>query len=324
MTNLQLLTPLSADNMPTAEDLYVTPLNEMGVITLAGEDNKHYLQGQVTCDVTKLPANEFINGTHCDAKGKVWSIFKLFEQDAALYMLMSQDELASSCKELQKFGVFSKSEIVDATANFAIYGVNGNRAKTWLEAVIGVNLEEDTNFTSANNMMVLHLSSDRYLLVCNTEQSEQVAEAAKNHLFDSSFWHFTSIKAGEPHLSSATINQHVPQALNQHLLNAISFEKGCYIGQEMVARMKFLGKNKRATYALTGNATSLDSAKDLEVKMGENWRRSGTIVNQAHINNESVLLAILPKDTEQNAVFRIKGDDESEFTLMSLPYSFES
>jgi folate-binding protein YgfZ len=129
------------------------------------------------------------------------------------------------------------------------------------------------------------------------------------------------IKHGFSYLEQGLIGEFVPQMLNLQALNAISFTKGCYIGQETVARMKYRGGNKRAAYILTAATEETPAAGTaIEVQLGDNWRRSGQVVNAANINNQLWLLAVLPNDITAADSLRLGSDSAPALQLMPLPY----
>ena len=111
---------------------------------------------------------------------------------------------------------------------------------------------------------------------------------------------------------------------NMQALDAIDFKKGCYMGQEVVARTKYLGKNKRATYRLIATTESdsltVEPSATLEKAIEDNWRRGGTVVHAANVENNLSLLAVLSNDTQVGDVLRLKEFPDALFTVAELPY----
>ena len=118
-------------------------------------------------------------------------------------------------------------------------------------------------------------------------------------------------------IDAATVSEFLPQATNLQSLSGICFKKGCYTGQEMVARAKFRGANKRAMFTLIGHSRHVPVAgDDAERQLGENWRRTGTILAAVRLSDDRVLVQIvMNNDTEEDAVFRIREDEESRLSL---------
>jgi len=273
--------------------MQLIPQPELGIIRISGEDAISYLQGQLTCDVTQLGQQGWLLGAHCNAKGKVWSNFVLLRGQDALFMVMHNAVLPASLEALNKFAVFSKVELQTYSSEADVVLTQDNAAPS--EALAQAELDIGCTLS----LVVKSVTS-------NSEQ--------KN-------WPLYFIQQRFPWLaSSAQQEQFVPQMLNQDLLGAISFDKGCYIGQETVARMRYLGKQNRALYYLTGTAIQLQPADQLEMALGSNWKRSGNVVNAAQDSDGSWhLLAVLPTELEADAAFRLLGDQDSRFTLASEP-----
>ena len=134
-----------------------------------------------------------------------------------------------------------------------------------------------------------------------------------------------AILAGEPSLSTDYIEEFVPQMINLQAIGGISFKKGCYTGQETVARMRYLGKNKRAMYIVQGEASQPVEDADLEIQLEDNWRRAGKIICQVFNTNSNTYsaLAVLPNDTQSDATLRLKQSPEQLVSVQPLPYSLE-
>ena len=139
---------------------------------------------------------------------------------------------------------------------------------------------------------------------------------------DEALWWGLDIKAGIPHLEAVHQGEYIPQMLNLQALEGISFTKGCYMGQETVARAKYRGANNRALFVLAGQASGpVASGDTLEIQLGDNWRRSGMVLNAWQQDGQLWLTAVLPKDTEADASFRLKQEEGSRLSLQPLPYS---
>ena len=141
-------------------------------------------------------------------------------------------------------------------------------------------------------------------------------------LGNESDWRGLMIQAGLPDMQAEHQGEYIPQMLNLQALGGISFTKGCYLGQETVARAKYRGANKKAMFILAGHATDLITAnQDLELQLGENWRRTGTVLSRYQDGEQCLLTSVLNNDLEPDAVLRIKGQDDSRLSLQALPYT---
>jgi len=273
-------------------------LEQFSVIKLHGQDSFSFLQGQVTCDVNKLTSQAFIAGCHCNAKGKMWSTFIAFSQDDAIYLVLTKESAKLSLAELQKYGVFAKTEITDDSANWFLYGSN-----------------ETDGSGAAEGTTYIPLAPEHGLII-----SKQELDANS----DPQAWWQQEILSGRAHLYTGTSGEFVPQMLNLQALGYISFNKGCYMGQEMVARMRYLGKNKRALYiAKLEAATKLEAGDDVFRAVNENRRVAGKIINSCVTADQTYVQLVLPKDTELTETIYLNQDDDTALQLLPLPYSLE-
>lgn len=130
------------------------------------------------------------------------------------------------------------------------------------------------------------------------------------------------IERVRPQLTVENSQAFVPQMLNIQAWDGVSFDKGCYIGQETIARMKYLGKQKRALFRLSGNvARAVKPGQQLEKAIGENWRRAGTVIMAVNrTDTQTDLLAVLPSNIDADTAIRVQGDDASLLEIHSLPY----
>ena len=266
-------------------------LNEFSVIKLTGEDNHSFLQGQVTCDVNNLKQQLWIPGSHCNAKGKMWSTFLAFEQDQAIYLVLTNDSAAITLAELNKYGVFSKVDISNDSDNWFIYGSS----------------------QSQTDAISMELSEQHFLIVSETEL---------NTTGSSDHWWQQEVVSGRAHLYTATSGEYVPQMLNLQALDYISFNKGCYMGQEMVARMRYLGKNKRALYiASIDTELNANVGDDVAIELNGNLKNIGKVLISAQHQGKTYFQLVLPKDTQLSDTLYI--NTEHSITLLKLPYEIE-
>lgn len=312
-----------SDDLPES---FLCPLPYMGLIQVSGEDQTSYLQGQLTNDLASLHPNQGLLACHCDFKGKSWNNPWVVKSEQVSLLICHQQAIENSLRELKKFGVFSKVEIEEASSDYQIFGGQGQALEQAIETHFSDVPFENMQSFSNDKGWVICLSSPqpRYLLLLKPDVVEQFINDAQTALYDASLWQYLDIQAGQAHIQTNTSGEFVPQMMNMQALNAISFTKGCYTGQEVVARTKYLGKNKRATFILQGPvATELEAGDILEMQLGENWRRAGTVLNAAHLQQQSWLLAVLPNDLEADVQLRSKQTPEQVFSIHPLPYNLE-
>lgn len=283
------------------QDDIICPLTHYSLIQIEGTEAEKYLQGQLTCDVTKLAAGESTLTAHCDPKGKMSALFRLIRQDEqTFYMLLKSELLPSALDQLKKYAVFSK--VTFTSLDWQILGAAGTKGiekcgQFFAQIRVDVNGQQPR---------VILLHPTRLALEATVE-----AEA----------WDLLDIQDGVPSLAAATQLEFIPQALNlQSIEQAISFQKGCYIGQETVARAKYRGANKRALFIFAAQTESLpDIGSALEMALGDNWRATGTITSAVNFHGVLWLQAVLNTPLEEGQAFRLPNS-QTLLDMQPLPY----
>jgi len=313
--------PVASARLP----LTLISLEEWALVNASGADHVSYLQGQVTLDVAALADNQHRPAAHCDAKGKMWSNLRLFHRGEGMAYIERRSLRDSQLTELKKYAVFAKVTLLpDDEA--VLLGVAGFQARAALAGVFDALPDAGSPVIQQDDSTLLWFNppAERFLLVTTAAKAQELQDklAGEAQLNDSRQWLALDIEAGFPIIDSATSAQLIPQATNLQALDAISFKKGCYTGQEMVARAKFRGANKRALFWLAGKAGVVPAANDaLEMQMGENWRRTGTILAACQLDNGEVWVqAVLNNDLEADTVLRVQGDEGGKLKIQPLPY----
>ncbi|WP_445611214.1 tRNA-modifying protein YgfZ [Hafnia alvei] len=314
--------PVASNHLP----LTIMLLNDWQLVNVTGPDASKYLQGQLTVDVAALTEHEHTLCGHCDAKGKMWSDLRLFHRAEGFSYLVRRSVAENQITELKKYAVFSKLTI-SADNDAVILGVAGFKADAALAAYFPQLPDANTPTVTHEDTTLLYLSQPeaRYLLITSLSTAEMLTDKLRDsaQFNDGQQWVELDIEAGQPVIDVANSGQFIPQATNLQALNGICFKKGCYTGQEMVARAKYRGANKRALYWLQGSASRVPQAgEDLELKLGENWRRTGTVLAAVQLNDGSLnVQVVLNNDLEADSVLRVRDDEGSMLTIQPLPYS---
>ncbi|MBX8461851.1 tRNA-modifying protein YgfZ [Enterobacter sp. RIT637] len=307
--------------------LTLMTLDDWALATLTGADAEKYLQGQVTADVAQLTEHQHLLAAHCDPKGKMWSNLRLFRRQDGFALIERRSLRDAQLTELKKYAVFSKVTIASDDEH-VLLGVAGFQARAALKNLFSELPDAEKQVVSEGETSILWFEhpAERFLLVTDVATAERVTEALRGEaqLNNSQQWLALNIEAGLPVIDAVNSAQFIPQATNIQALGGISFKKGCYTGQEMVARAKFRGANKRALWTLAGRASRVPEAgEDLELKMGENWRRTGTVLAAVQLDDGRLLVqVVMNNDMEADSVFRVR-DDANTLSIEPLPYSLE-
>lgn len=235
----------------------LAPLAHLGLLACVGEEAKTFLHNQMTSDINHLAADGAQHSAWCSAKGRMLASFLLFRDGPDYRLQLAADLLPAIHKRLQMFVLRAKVSITDASAACELLGVSGPQAEAALhEAGLPVPAKalESAAFSAGK---VIRLDAVRFEVV--------VASAAAGELWDklarrarpvgTPAWRWLDIQAGIPLVSEATREEFVPQMANFEQIGGVSFHKGCYPGQEIVARTQYLGKVKRHLYRIRAAET---------------------------------------------------------------------
>lgn len=305
-------------------------LEDWALVNVVGQDTNSYLQGQLTSDMNALTPERQTLAGHCDAKGKLWSSLRLFQRGDGLSYIERNSVKERQITELKKYAVFAKITI-SADDNSVLLGLAGRQAREHLQTLFAElpDQQRQTVQQGATTLLFIPLPSERFIIITDHRGAEHIFNQllTKVGLNDSRQWLALDIEAGLPIIDLPVIQQFPPQSFNLQALGAISFTKGCYTGQEMVARAKYRGANKRALYWLAGTAHQQPLVGDeLELQIGDNWRRTGTVLAAVTLTDDVLdntlwVQAVLNNDLDANSQFRIREDEDSQLTLQPLPYS---
>ena len=229
-------------------------LSHLGLLEISGTDAVTFLQGQVTNDVKLLTGNNAHYSAYCNPKGRMLALFLSFAHYDNLHLQFNRELLEPIMKRLKMYVMRSKVEIKDVSDSIIKFGINGSQAASMLELVFSKIPTEDYELVSLENGAILKLPSfnadARYEIFSDAVNAPIIWDALKANcqLVEKPHWDWLEIQAGIPDITLKTQEQFVPQMLNLDILNSINFKKGCYTGQEIVARTHYLGNVKRRTY----------------------------------------------------------------------------
>lgn len=303
----------------------ITDLSHFGLIRLSGNDMRTFLQGQVTNDVNLVTPEVAQLNSYCSPKGRMLGSFWLFQRDDALYLQLPVDRLAPTLKRLSMFVLRSQVTISDASAELVRFGIAGDCA----DRLLSDPPEHDWATRTTDGITTLRLPGDRprFEMIGPVEpmtaQWQRLSSEAEATGPD--FWALMDIRSGLPTVFDETAEAFVPQMANLQLLDGVSFTKGCYTGQEVVARMQYLGKLKRRMYR--GHVTDGDRptrGTELYSPTSESGQGAGRIVDAAASPDGGfeVLLVLQISLAEANDL-RLGGPSGPAVNLLPLPYEFE-
>jgi folate-binding protein YgfZ len=221
----------------------VAGLSHLGVIRVVGEDAKSFLQGQLTQDVAQLGPSEARLAAFCNAKGRMQASFIVFKRSPdEILMVCSRDILAATLKRLAMFVLRAKAKLSDATADYALFGLAGGAIESIAAGAHPVWAKAD--FDAANVVFLYPGNGQPRALWCAPTGTP--VPAGDNLPLDQ--WLWLDVLSGIAMITQPIFEAFVPQMLNYESVGGVNFKKGCYPGQEIVARSQFRGTLKRRAY----------------------------------------------------------------------------
>ncbi|MFP5413860.1 MAG: YgfZ/GcvT domain-containing protein [Gammaproteobacteria bacterium] len=311
-------TPADYDTL--LADAVLCDLGDLGVLSLSGPDSAKFLQGQSTADFSKLTPGGMLRGACCNLQGRVFTSFVAFATDAGVLLVMNRALVAPSLQTLAKYAVFSKTRLADASDNYRILGLAGDHAAAIL-ATLGLRIPDQGSALAADGTLALHCGDTRFLLAVPTAQAQTRWLELEGHARPAGLplWHLLDIRAGLTDVRPETGDQFLPQMLNYHHSGAVSFTKGCYTGQEVVARTQYRGKLKRHLHRLS-IATAQPPAPGTEVTLAEAANPVGTLVLAAPAGTDRCEALVVLRDEARDARVLAFGGDLIAVEFLPLPY----
>ena len=299
-------------------------LSHLGLLEISGVDAVTFLQGQVTNDVMLLAGTNAHYTAYCNPKGRMLALFLAFAHYDHLHLQLNRELLEPIMKRLKMYVMRSKVEIKDVSDSIIKFGLNGPQAASMLALIFSTIPSQEYELMTLGNGAILKLPSanddGRFEIFTDAINAPLVWDALKNNckIIEKPYWDWLEIQAGIPDVSLATQEQFVPQMLNLDILNGINFKKGCYTGQEIVARTHYLGTVKRRTYL----AEIAIEAKPGDKVSDTTQNEVGQIVRAApNLTDSFDVLAELRIDAVTAGELKCNG---AVLTLKSLPYSLET
>jgi len=229
----------------------ICDLSHLGLLALKGADALTFLQGQVTNDIKLLDGNNAHYTGYCNPKGRLMALFLAFSHFDHVHLQMPKELIESIAKRLKMYVMRSKIEIQDVSDSIIKFGLNGVDAAKLLTPIFNEIPHNDYALISLDNGTLLKLpgTTPRYEIFTDAVNAPIIWYALTQHAkpVGAACWEWLEIQAGIPEVTLKTQEEFVPQMLNLDALNAINYKKGCYTGQEIVARTHYLGKVKRRT-----------------------------------------------------------------------------
>ena len=305
-----------------ADSAFFCTLSHEGVLAVRGADAGKFLQGQLTCNLNYLSDTQASLGARCTQKGRMQSSFRILLEGDGVLMAMASELLEPQLTDLKKYAVFSKSKLTDESAAWVRFGIDHGDAAL---GSLGLELPAETDrVVRSDGLIAIRVSPDRAELWVSADQAGAIKGKLSALLAEGDLnqWLLGQIRAGIGQVMPGTRELFIPQMLNLQAVGGVSFKKGCYTGQEIVARMQYLGKLKRRLYRLSLNAAELPDPGTPLFSPSHN-SSIGEVVIAAKADQGVELLAVLQAEAAESGDVHLGTLEGPGLQLLELPYQLD-
>lgn len=241
-----------ADIHAVKDNMVMADLSHFGLIEVSGEDAMDFLQNQFSNDIKEVSTTHSQLSAYCNPKGRMLASFRIFKREQNYFLELSSDLLEPTLKRLRMFVLRSKVNLEDASDRFARIGLAGQGVESLLKSHFNNTPNKINESCNENECTLIRLAGETQRFEIHGPSAtlsdlwrewQSQAQAVGRETWD---WFDTH--SGIPVINQRTVEAFVPQMVNFSTIGGVSFTKGCYPGQEVVARMHYLGKLKRRMY----------------------------------------------------------------------------
>lgn len=306
----------------------LTDLSDQGILSVSGADARKFLQGQSTCDLLALAPSASSPGAICNPKGRMLTSFQAhIDADEQILLAMDRALVSPTLTAIAKYAAFFKTALADSSADYRQFGITGPLADVTLaELFPSIPAPHHSVIDSVGNLLTC-IAPDLFVLITKVDHAQQIWRQLTSYLrpVGLPWWQLQLIRAGIASVTSPLSEQFVPQMLNLQAIGGVSFKKGCYTGQEVVARMQYLGKLKRRTYIVnaTNNAntdTSSPPSPGTEIKTVTDGKVVGTVLQAAPADTTSFAMLAILREAALDQTELLIADQRTTVKFIDLPY----
>ncbi|HGX93979.1 MAG TPA: folate-binding protein [Candidatus Tenderia sp.] len=307
----------------------ICDLSHIGLIKVQGEDASTFLHNQLTNDLKALAPNQTQLSGYCNPKGRLLALFRVIAQQDGYTLMLPREIIEPTLKRLRMFVMMSKVTLEDASHDQAHIGLSGPGIERALSTQRGIEPPAVDAAVSQDEFTLLRVPGPqpRYQLFGNIDTLSAQWQALSDVATPAGggTWERLDIEAGLPVIHKETVESFVPQMVNLQAVGGLSFTKGCYPGQEVVARMQYLGKLKRRLYIACARSDYLPAPGDHIVTSSDNGeRKTGEVVAaQWAAEKRIILTAVIEIATAESDSLHLGSLTGPSLTLKELPYPLE-
>lgn len=306
----------------------VCELSPLGMIHVSGEDAQSFLHGQFTNDLSQVTSTAGQLSSYCNPKGRILSIFHIYQEDGGYCLILPRDVIEATVNKLNMFRLMAKVDISDESDERVLFGIAGSDIESAL-GDLNITIPKEINCCIQDQeitLIRLPSESTRILLVSSADSAIPVWDrlSARLPIATSGLWDLHDIHSGIPKVTADTSETFIPQMVNLELIDGVNFSKGCYPGQEVVARTHYLGKPNRRMYRVhVADADAPEPGTNIFSPEDET-QPVGKIVTAQKISNGTSALAVLRTEKKDDENLHLGSVTGPKISVQSLPYSLET
>jgi len=304
-------------------------LSHYGLIEAHGEDAETFLQNQFTNDIRNITNEHSQINAYCTAKGRMLAIMRILKRGDNYYLRLPHELIEDTLQRLHKYIMMSKVTLEDANDALVRFGFAGPDAEEELEQAVGSYPTAVDDVLSSDDLTIVRVAGTppRFEIYAELESAQTLWDKlnVRGTPVGAPAWELLDVLAGIPEIYTKTQEAFVPQMVNLQLIDGVSFKKGCYPGQEIVARMHYLGKLKRRMYQLHFDSDELPTP-GTEIYTPENKEPIGNIVSSASNpqgGGIETLAVLTTRFIDEAAAIHLASADGVQAKLSEPPYGFE-
>ena len=320
---------LNRRELATPGDDAIFDLQHLALIAADGDDAVDFLQGQLTNELRDVTATRAQQSAWCSPKGRVLTCFLVFRHQGRLLLQLPDALIEQTLKRMRMYVLRARATLDNASDELMRMGLIGEAAEDCLRGVVGALPENADDVRSSESLTVIRLRGGRprYEIVGPRDAVASVWNACGEVavVAGADAWELLDIEAGVASIGSDTSDAFVPQMINLDRVGAVSFTKGCYVGQEIVARTQHLGRIKRRMYRAHWSGSSGIGPGDTLESGGDSAPLKAQVVNARAVPDGGFdVLAVIPIDAVGSVpASGLALSDGTQLTLEALPYALE-
>lgn len=297
------------------------PMGSLGVVSVSGSDSIEFLNAQFTTDCTQLSSSRSQLSGWCDPKGRVLFLFTLSRIGDSVFVMIARRQIAKFLSRLQMYVLRADVEIKDCSDDKSIFGLLGN------ESINGIDitgLMQPWDSVQADGTMIIRYGygHERYLFVSNNEPAIEMWTSLTASNVGEDVWTAFDGYTGFPRLGERSYGEFLPQQLNLDCLDSVSFSKGCYPGQEIIARLKYRGEVKKRLRAFSHNSIN-DVPDGTRILESNGEKLSGHVLYSQRVDTRQAIAAgIIDVDTDIGSLI-LDGHSDAQLQELAIPYSLD-